>query len=309
MDYFSIYMKIVTHAKEEAQLGKRPLFKSRKFNGNFNQKFKDKYFEMHHIKPRSLFPELEKDPENIVPLTLREHFFCHQLLTKIYPTSEMFYALWQMANRGEIKSSKQFEKIKEYVFKSGFFKSTLGKKIYNNGIIEKYFFEDEVPDGFIKGKLKSKKIYNNGIIEKYFFEDEVPDGFIYGTLVKRTPVNSGKKCYTNGKINIYLGDNEEIPKGFKKGGCYNRANSGAKKGNKCPTKGLKHFNNGIEEIMAEVCPDGFKAGRLNPKKYATTIGFSWWNNGKEQKLCKEKPDENWIKGRLYYGKNKVNKTN
>lgn len=310
MDYLKVYTKIITHAKDEARLGNRPLNKSRKFNNKLNKKFKGKYFEMHHIKPRSLFPDLEKDPENIVPLTLKEHFFCHKLLTKIYPSTEMFYALWRMANRNEIKSSKEYEKVRKYVFESIFLKSgNSNKKLYNNGKIEKYFYEDEVPDGFKKGKIKVKKIYNNGEIEKYFSEDEAPADFKRGTLIKRTPENTGKKCYTNGKTNIYLDENDEIPEGFKKGGCYSRKNSGAKKGNKCPTKGLKHFNNGIQEVMAEVCPNGFKPGRLNPEKYATTTGFSWWNNGKEQKLCKEKPNDDWVKGRLYYGKNKVNKTN
>jgi len=50
--------------------------------------------ERHHIKPRSLFPELSKEKTNIVKLTYREHYICHWLLTKIYPSKEMTNAFW-----------------------------------------------------------------------------------------------------------------------------------------------------------------------------------------------------------------------
>lgn len=50
--------------------------------------------ERHHIKPRSLFPELAKSKDNIVKLTYREHYICHWLLTKIYPSKEMTNAFW-----------------------------------------------------------------------------------------------------------------------------------------------------------------------------------------------------------------------
>lgn len=42
------------------------------------------YYEIHHIKPKSIFPELAKDKDNLVLLTAREHFLAHYLLCKIY---------------------------------------------------------------------------------------------------------------------------------------------------------------------------------------------------------------------------------
>lgn len=57
------------------------------------------YYERHHIKPKSLFPEEAKDKSNIALLTPREHYLAHWLLTKIYPTKEMFYAFFTMCNR------------------------------------------------------------------------------------------------------------------------------------------------------------------------------------------------------------------
>ena len=51
------------------------------------------YTERHHIMPRSLGGS--DDADNLVSLTAREHFVCHWLLTKIYPTGEEH---WRMLN-------------------------------------------------------------------------------------------------------------------------------------------------------------------------------------------------------------------
>lgn len=42
------------------------------------------YYELHHILPKSIYPEYEKLPGNLVLLTSREHFIAHYLLTKIF---------------------------------------------------------------------------------------------------------------------------------------------------------------------------------------------------------------------------------
>lgn len=71
-----------------------------------------------------------------------------------------------------------------------------GQHIYNNGIIEKAFYEtEEIPYGFISGKLPKNKeklktykgtsgkhIYNNGEIEKFFYDTNVQPGFVRGRL-------------------------------------------------------------------------------------------------------------------------------
>lgn len=102
MNYRHIYMKIITKAKEEMCQGIRV-----KNNGN--------YYERHHILPKSLFPLWVKRKSNIVLLTAREHFFCHQLLDKIYPNSKMFIGLWRLSNDNKHKylSSKEYERLKQ----------------------------------------------------------------------------------------------------------------------------------------------------------------------------------------------------
>lgn len=50
-----------------------------------------------------MFPELAKDPTNIVKITYREHYICHWLLTKIYPSKEMDIAFWTMNSANSSK--------------------------------------------------------------------------------------------------------------------------------------------------------------------------------------------------------------
>ena len=87
MNYRHVYMLIIEHAKSEMRLGLRPK------TSYYRKDFPEQYFEFHHILPRSIFPNWAKRNTNIVALTAREHFFCHQLLVKLYPGKEMVRAL------------------------------------------------------------------------------------------------------------------------------------------------------------------------------------------------------------------------
>ena len=104
MNHRKIYIQIISNAKN------RGLKKPKKSDINW------KYYELHHILPKSLFPLWAKRESNLVLLTAREHFFCHQLLDKIYPGEKMFLALWRLSNDNQnrycIKNSKEYEKLK-----------------------------------------------------------------------------------------------------------------------------------------------------------------------------------------------------
>jgi hypothetical protein len=96
MNYRLVYIKIINKAK----------LKNRK-------KRQDIYYEKHHILPKSLFPNWIIKESNLVLLTAREHFFCHQLLDKIYPGKKMFLALWRLANdKKHIINSREFERLR-----------------------------------------------------------------------------------------------------------------------------------------------------------------------------------------------------
>ena len=84
----------------------------------------EKDFEKHHIKPKSLFPELAKDQNNLVKLTYREHYLAHHLLYRYYKsigdknaTSKMACAWFMVSYRenGLKVSSYQYEKAKKAI--------------------------------------------------------------------------------------------------------------------------------------------------------------------------------------------------
>ncbi len=135
MNYRHIYMCIIAHAKSEQQKGLRPS------NGNqFRKYFREGelYFEFHHILPRSLFPNWIKRKSNIVPLTAREHFFCHQLLTKIYPCGETIFAAWMLAtskchDHAKI-TSKEYENLRK---QQQVFRSESSLRMHKNMSVEK----------------------------------------------------------------------------------------------------------------------------------------------------------------------------
>lgn len=76
------------------------------------------YYEIHHILPKSLRLGGGKLKENIVKLTLREHYICHWLLCKMFKGTQkrsMIYAFFMMSkqtskgtSRANIKQSKYY---------------------------------------------------------------------------------------------------------------------------------------------------------------------------------------------------------
>ena len=76
MNYERTYNQIIERAKNRILVG---------------------YKETHHIIPRCMNGTDEKD--NLVDLTAREHFICHLLLTRTYPTHKgLRLAIWNMCN-------------------------------------------------------------------------------------------------------------------------------------------------------------------------------------------------------------------
>ena len=75
-----------------------------------NNPASEEFFEKHHIIPKCLGGG--NDEDNLVSLTLREHFLCHWLLTKMVQDScskrKMYFAL-SIMNAGRNLSSWQYE--------------------------------------------------------------------------------------------------------------------------------------------------------------------------------------------------------
>ena len=153
MNYRHIYACIIAHAKSEEKLGLR-----KRGNGE--------YYESHHILPKSLFPLWKKRKSNIVLLTAREHFFVHELLTKIYPTSQMIYALHAFVSRPNADykiTPREYERIKIKFSKlhsermtGRYVSPETGKKI--SSIRKQYLKDPENRKCFIENLNKARAI-------------------------------------------------------------------------------------------------------------------------------------------------------
>jgi hypothetical protein len=95
------------------------------------------YIERHHIIPKCL--NGSNDKENIVKLTAKEHFICHELLVLIHPeNNKLKYALWAMSNLIKTKylqrnkpSSKLYERLKkEFSVRNSWRKGKTWEELY-----------------------------------------------------------------------------------------------------------------------------------------------------------------------------------
>lgn len=73
------------------------------------------YTEKHHICPRSLFPELARDMDNLVVLTAREHFLAHWILAKMTNHNKMWYAFNMMKRLSKGRTSILYEYARIYI--------------------------------------------------------------------------------------------------------------------------------------------------------------------------------------------------
>lgn len=109
MDYLRIYNELIEKRKKEIL-----------------SKENCDYFEIHHIKPRSIYPDLVNDKENLVALTAKEHYFAHHLLKEIYKKQygdnsdeywKLFNAFWLMshAKRYTFISAQRYDALRKEI--------------------------------------------------------------------------------------------------------------------------------------------------------------------------------------------------
>ena len=217
MNYRHVYMCIIAHAKSEEKLGLR-----KKGNGE--------YYERHHILPKSLFPLWTKEKRNSVLLTFREHFFCHQLLTKIFRGPSMYAALAYMSAHKKC-NSRQYEICRKAYY--DFNKSRSRESIL--AATEK-----------MRKTIKSR-LENDESFKQKYIEDKRRAGQSSNTIeskIKRSQTRS-MRSYT-----------ESCRKGLetlKSSGKYESWRDKISQS----SKDKKWFNNGIKEIKSSVKPEGF----------------------------------------------------
>ena len=171
------------------------------------------YSENHHIKPKSIYPELEHEPTNIIKLAYREHFVAHLLLVKIFKQAGDKKNEQRMANAViRMSRHKKYERISSHEYAK--IKSSLKGNGPNKG--RKFSLEarkhmSEGQKGKIpynKGKCGLLYAVNNGTITKMIpcaeLNTYIDNGWVRGrikgqyrlsakTRLKISNANKGKK--------------------------------------------------------------------------------------------------------------------
>lgn len=101
------------------------------------EKNKGTYFEEHHIKPKSLFPELKNDKTNLVLLTPREHYLAHLLLIKFTEGDAKFRMICAFCRFCHSKNAEKFKNGKEYEKYRLLWHKELGERMKGHHVSEK----------------------------------------------------------------------------------------------------------------------------------------------------------------------------
>lgn len=231
MNYRKVYMAIIAHTMKEHRV------KRSKDAENYV------YYEAHHILPKSLFPAWKSRKSNIVLLTAREHYFCHQLLTKIYPSKQMIFALWRLTTDkrdGRKISMREYEVLKEKISKiisknfSGKGNPMAGKSVIKN-----------MSDIELEKYKKKMSIACKNIVRTESWNKNI------SKALKGKPKSESHKV----KMRLVLEKYRE--QNIKKA---------------CEFHKNKHwYNNGDKNIFDYICPSGYVAGKLH-KPYKTRQG-------------------------------------
>ncbi len=172
----------------------KQLIESRKLLNR--KKDKSNYYEKHHILPRSLGGS--NSEENLVLLTLKEHFVAHLLLIKITKGNDKrkMYAALSMFSKhklpNRIFSARQYAQIKEAVIKANLgrivSKETREKlRQHNLGKIvskeTKKKQSEQIKKAYSEGRVKNKK----GVaIHSQEFKDKISQRHLGKVISKET---------------------------------------------------------------------------------------------------------------------------
>jgi hypothetical protein len=235
-----------------------------------NRKLDDTvYKENHHILPRCLGGN--NDNENLVFLTLREHYIAHLLLSKFYcgeAGRKMHYAMWIMLLQQKKRGSRVFE-----MYRTKYIETSLKTQVIT----------DEFRKNVSKALTGKKKTKTEKALKRYEImktEMRGSGNHMYG---KKHSDETKKKISEKAKGRKPTKESIEKRlakmKGMKrKAGC----NVGAKN----PMYGKKHSQ---ETLL-----------KIGQKSLGRTLGRKWINDGVQNKRMKKEdtlPD-GWVFGKL-----------
>lgn len=197
----------------------------------------DCYCETHHIIPKS---EGGKDePDNLVNLTAREHYIAHLLLAKIYDDVKMYSAVTYMQTTRHKGRTFKFNSRLYEALRKRFFSARKG-----------YHHTKSARIKMSEAKRGDKHpFYGKHLSEEHRRRlSEAKKGERHPNYGNRLSEETRRKMSKAHKGKI-----------FSEG--TRRKLSEIKKGN-TSCLGRKWFNNGIKNVRAVECPEGFVAGRI-----------------------------------------------
>ena len=192
---------------------------------------KDQYGEKHHIKPKSIYPELVNDKDNIVRLSAQEHFLAH-------------YHLW-LAYRDELKEKTwakkmcfAFHRMKQQLLKCDDMESM--SRLYEEARIE-----------FIKQNSgKNSNVYG----KHWKLNEESCKRHSESKLGIKNPM-FGKKRSEEARRKT-----SEALKGHKGYWTGKKQPKEVKEKRATKIRGRRQYTNGIVNVRRFDCPEGFWLG-------------------------------------------------
>jgi hypothetical protein len=247
------------------------------------------YYEVHHILPKALFKRWRFRKSNLVLLTAREHFFCHQLLIHIYPGKCMEAAIWLLANDGQnnyiVKNSREYEAVKLAYIRAMKEKLTGLRWWTKDGITMRS--HTSPGDDWIIGRPAASEETKQKMRDAHqaINKDPIRSAELKSYSAK---ASKGKKLYTNGTVSVFA---YECPEGFRLGDKF--------VANRWGNAGKHPYTDGENFIWKTECPEGWKPGY--PAKFCEAIsnglkGKKPWVNfvtGQRVLAC-DCPGEEWV---------------
>ena len=167
--------------------------------------------ERHHILPKSMFPQYEKESWNLITLSLKAHFICHMLLALGTRTQKMSAAFIMMSS-GRTKNSLTYSIARRLCSE---FTSVIrdGEMKY----IHKGDLDDFLIDGWVEGNATTGKlsiVYQPlGVIKQIPYEEYeafLSQGWCVGNI------NMGRTQLTKGGVVKFV-EPKEVEQLLKQG--------------------------------------------------------------------------------------------
>lgn len=263
--YFNWYFKIINNARERTVQG----------------------YETHHIIPKSMGGKDSKD--NLVRLTLREHYICHLLLPKFTvgaDRAKMKFALWCFANKWgrdklEVRmTSRMYERLRIEIANQ--------ISSVNKG---------RIPTPMTADQRKKHSERMSGT-----------NNPLYGKFGEKNPNFGKKRLGIGGRPKGTKWSAQERESQLKtrnvpgyydylKDPCRGEKISKSQLGRIGTSLGKVWYNDGTNEFYGDFVPNGFTKGRLISN--ASKLGMRWFNNGIENRQFKEGTQpEGFVHGRI-----------